>query len=108
MNDRSTLLLSAHENDVSTFMPHYSIESFKLDPDMNGSSFATVVLRIRGPIHVDIPVYTLRGYTLHSSQWIDQIDFLIPTEVCIKLNIMRPTDFSAMNYSYNAEGEVIP
>ena len=109
MNDCSALLLSAHGNDVSTFMPHYSIESLKLDPDMNGSSFAAEVLRTRGPIHVDMPVYTLRGYTLHSSQWIDQIEFPNPAEeYIIKLSIMRPTGFSAMSYSYSAEGEVIP
>jgi hypothetical protein len=82
---------------------------------------------------VGMPVYTLRGYSLRwqvaspdhtrnlsegdiplptlapASQWTNEIEFPIPAEeYIIKLSIMRPTGFSVINYSYNAEGEVIP
>lgn len=109
------------------------IDSLRLGPETGGHRIATVLLRTRGPIEVDMPVYTLRGYSLHwqvtspdhtrnlsegdiplpilspASQWTDEIEFPIPAEeYIIKLSIMRPTGFSVMNYSYNAEGEVIP
>jgi hypothetical protein len=82
---------------------------------------------------MDMSVYTLRGYSTHwqatspdhtwnlsegdiplpalapASQWTIEIEFLIPAEEYItKLSIMSPTDFSVINYSYNAKGEFIP
>lgn len=109
------------------------IDSLHLGPATGGHRIATVLLRTRGPIEVDMPVYTLRGYSLHwqvtspdhtrnfsegdiplpilapTAQWTDKIEFPVPAEeYIIKLSIMRPTGFSVMNYSYNADGEVIP
>jgi len=80
-----------------------------------------------------MPVYTLRGYSLHwvitspdhaqlfsdgdvplptlapASEWTGEIQFAIPDEEYVMiLSIMRPTGFSVMDYSYNSKGELIP
>jgi hypothetical protein len=75
---------------------------------------------------VDMPVYTLRGYSLHwqvtspdhtqifskgvvplptltpASDWTGEIEFSVPPEEYIfALSIMRPTGFSVMDYVYD-------
>jgi beta-glucuronidase len=110
-----------------------SIESFSFNPEQNGNRVARITVRTRGPIDVDMPVYTLRGYSLHwhvtspdhqqvfsegdvslptlapASQWSGEIEFAVPEkEYVVTLSIMRPTGFSVMDYSYNPEGEPIP
>ena len=110
-----------------------SIESLNLHSDTNSNSIATVVLRTRGPLNLDMPVYTLRGYSLHwqvtsldhaqkfsesdvplptlapTSEWTGEVEFPTPNEgYIITVSIMRPTGFSVMDYIYNAKGEVIP
>jgi beta-glucuronidase len=103
-----------------------SIESIKVNPAKNNHRVATVLLRTRGPIDVDMPVYTLRGYSLHwqvtspdhtqvfskgdvplptltpASDWTGEIEFSVPPEEYIfALSIMRPTGFSVMDYVYD-------
>ncbi len=110
-----------------------SIESFHFNAEENGHRVATILLHTRGPIDVDMPVYTLRGYSLHwqitspdhtqlfsegdvplptlapASEWTGELQFAIPDEEYVMiLSIMRPTGFSVMDYSYNSKGELIP
>ena len=110
-----------------------SIESFDLNPTTDGNRIATVSLATRGPIDVDMPVYTLRGYSLHwrvtspdrtrtfsegdiplpaivpASQWTGAMEFPAPAdEYIVMVSIMRPTGFSVMDRSYNSESELIP
>jgi len=102
------------------------IESINFKSHKNGQRLATVLLRTRGPIDVDMPVYTLRGYSLHwqvtspdhtqifsegdvplptlapASEWTGEIEFPIPAEqYIVALSIMRPTGFSVMDYVYD-------
>ena len=94
---------------------------------------ATVALHTRGPVDVDMPSYTIRGYSLHwavisvaantkslegdmllptlapASQWSGEIEFIAPTEeYMITLSIIRPTGYSVAERSYDAKGELIP
>jgi len=103
-----------------------SIASLQFDPEKNGHRLATILLHTRGPIEVDMPVYTLRGYSLHwqvtspdrtqifsqgdvplptllpASEWTGEIEFPVPAdEYIFVLSIMRPTGFSVMDYVYN-------
>ena len=109
------------------------IESIRLHPETNGSRIAVINIRSRGPIDVDMPVYTLRAYSLHwqitssdgtkifsegdvslpklapASEWTGQIEFPVPREeYVLTISIMRPTGFSVMDYTYDLKGEVIP
>ena len=102
------------------------IESINFKSDKNGQRLATVLLRTRGPIDVDMPVYTLRGYSLHwqvtspdhtqifsegdvplptlapASEWTGEIEIPIPAEeYIVVVSIMRPTGFSVMDYVYD-------
>jgi hypothetical protein len=94
---------------------------------------ATVTLHTRGPIDVDIPAYTLRGYTLHwevtspdgsakfsegnvslpnlvpTSQWSGKIFLAISaTDYIVTVSVIRPTGFSATEHSYDSQGRQIP
>jgi len=94
---------------------------------------ATVLLHTRGPVDVDMPSYTIRGYSLYwavtsldsstkfsegdihlptltpASQWSGEIEFTAPTEeYIIIVSIIRPTGYSVIERSYDAKGELIP
>jgi hypothetical protein len=109
------------------------IDSFTLSPIANGKRIATVALHTRGPVEVDMPSYTLRGYSLYwevisphgskkfsedevllpmlapASQWSGEIEFTLPEEeYIIKISIMRPTGFSVIENSFDAKGKLIP
>jgi hypothetical protein len=84
-------------------------------------------------VEVDMPAYTLRGYTLHwaltsldgstkfsegdvplptlapASQWSGEISFTVPAaDYILTVSIIRPTGFSVTEVSYDAQGEQIP
>jgi beta-galactosidase/beta-glucuronidase len=109
------------------------IDSLSLSPTADGKRVALVGLHTRGPVDVDMPAYTLRGYSLHwavtsadastefsdgdiplptlvpASQWSGEIPFSQPSEEYrITLSIIRPTGYSVTERSYNRKGEVIP
>lgn len=109
------------------------IDSLSLSPVVDDQQTATILLHTRGPIEVDMPVYTLRGYTLHwavtspdgkavfsdgdvslptlppASQWSGDIPFLIPaTDYIVTVSIIRPTGFSVTDRSYNSQGDPVP
>jgi hypothetical protein len=109
------------------------IDSLTLSPMTESKRIATVVLRTRGPVDMDMPVYTLRGYSLHwavtspdgstkfsegdvplptlapALQWSGDIEYTVPTEeYIITVSIVRPTGYSVIERSYNAKGEPIP
>lgn len=109
------------------------IDSFSLSSMTEDKRVATVALHTRGPVDVDMPAYTLRGYALHwavtapdnstkfsegdillptlapASEWSGDLEFTEPTEeYIIALSIIRPTGFSVMERSYSAKGELIP
>ena len=102
-------------------------------PAVDGQRTATVALHTRGPIEVDMPVYTFRGYTLHwavtspdgstkfseggvslpmlapASQWSGEILLTVPaSDYIVTVSIIRPTGFNVTERSYNAQGEQIP
>ena len=109
------------------------IDALTLSPVVDGQSTATVTLHTRGPIDVDMPAYTLRGYVLHwavtspdgntkfsegkvalptlapASQWSGDIPFAIPaSDYIVTVSIFRPTGFSVIDRSYDSKGEQIP
>jgi len=102
-------------------------------PVVDGQRTATVALHTRGPVEVDMPAYTLRGYTLHwavttldgsskfsegdmflptlapASQWSGEILLTVPAaDYILTVSIIRPTGFSVTEVSYDAQGEQIP
>jgi hypothetical protein len=109
------------------------IDSVTLSPAADGQRTATVALHTRGPVDVEMPAYTLRGYTLHwtmtspngtsalsegdvslpvlapGTQWSGEIALTVPTEnYILTLSIIRPTGFSVTEHSYDAQGELVP
>jgi beta-glucuronidase len=109
------------------------IDSVTFSSVMGGKRIATVALHTRGPVDVDMPAYTLRGYTLHwsltstdgstifsegdmsmpvlapGSQWSSEITLTLPEEQYIfMVSIIRPTGFSVTEHSYDALGQLIP
>ena len=109
------------------------IDSLTLSPMADGERIATVALHTRGPVDVDMPAYTLRGYSLHwavtspddstkfsegdvplptlapASQWSGDIEYAAPTEeYIITVSIFRPTGYSVIERSYSTKGELIP
>ena len=108
------------------------IDSLTLSPLADGQRAATITLHTRGPIDVDMPSYTLRGYSLHwvvtstdgrtkfsegdiplptlapASQWSGDIEFTAPPEdYVITVSIIRSTGYSTIERSYSSEGELI-
>ncbi len=108
------------------------IDSLQLSSTTEGQSTAAVNLHTRGPVEVDMPAYTLREYSLHwavttpdgskifsegdldlptlapASEWLGDILFNIPAEKYIlTLRVMRPTGYSVIEHSYDAEGKLI-
>jgi beta-glucuronidase len=94
---------------------------------------AAVSLHTRGPVDVDMPAYTLRGYTLHwavtspkgdktfssgdislpvlapGSKWSGEITWTVPAEdYVITISIVRPTGFSVTEQTHDATGASVP
>jgi beta-glucuronidase len=109
------------------------IDSMAFSPVADGQRTATVSLHTRGPVDVDMPAYTLRGYTLHwamtsphgdstfsendvslpmlapGTQWSGKIALTVPTvDYILTIKIVRPTGFSVTEHTYNAQGELVP
>ena len=109
------------------------IESVIFSPISGDSRSAIVALRTRGPVEVDMPAYTLRGYRLHwavtspdgetvfsegdvslptlepGSQWSGQVEWTVPrAEYVLTVRVVRPTGFTAIERTYDAQGERLP
>jgi beta-glucuronidase len=109
------------------------IDSLTLSPATDGQRTATISLHTRGPIDGDMPVYTLRGYTLHwevtsldsktlfsqgdvslptlapTTPWTGEFKFSVPSQAySIAVSIFRPTGFSITNRSFDAQGGQLP
>lgn len=109
------------------------IDSLTLSPVTNGQRIITIELHSRGPIDVDMPVYTLREYTLRwavtsadgstqiaegdvplptmlpASEWSGNIQFTVPSEeYIVTVRIMRPTGFNVIERTIDARGEQVP
>jgi beta-galactosidase/beta-glucuronidase len=108
------------------------IDSVTLSTVADSQRSATVALHTRGPVDVDMPAYTLRGYTLHwavtspnddstfsagdvslpvlapGTQWSGEITWTVPAEDYIfTASIVRPTGFSVTEQSFDALGQLI-
>ena len=109
------------------------IDSLRLSAAANGQRTATITLHTRGPVDVDMPAYTLRGYTLRwtvtspdgSSQF-SEGNISMPTmapgtywsgdgtvavpggNYIITISIIRPTGFSVTDHSYDSKGNLLP
>jgi len=109
------------------------IDSLALSPVVDGQRTVTIRLHTRGPIEVDMPAYTLRGYTLHwavtspdvitkfsegdislptlppASQWSGEIPLDVPAvDYVVTVSIIRPTGFNVIEHSIDEKGEQIP
>jgi beta-galactosidase/beta-glucuronidase len=108
------------------------VDAVTLSPVINGQRTATVALRTRGPVDVDLPVYTLRGYTLHwaltspdgasefsgsdvslptlvpGTSWSGKIALTVPREnYILTIDLVRPTGFNVIERSYDAQGQLV-
>ena len=108
------------------------IDSFTLSALVDGQRRGTITLHARGPIEVDLPAYTLRGYILRwrvasldgsttfsenditlptltpAARWSGDIMMVIPDgSYIITISIIRPTGFSVTDRSYDSEGNLI-
>ena len=109
------------------------IDSLSNSSVTDGQRKSTIVLHTRGPIETDMPVYTLRGYSLHwevtsldgnqrysegiislpslapASKWSGEVIFTVaPSDYVVNISIIRPTGFSVINRTYNSEGILMP
>lgn len=109
------------------------IDSVTLPSASGGERSATVVLHTRGPVDVDMPAYTLRGYSLHwvvtspdgvtefsvgevalptltpGRAWSGDVKWAVPqADYVLTVSIVRPTGFTVLERSYNSQGELIP
>jgi beta-glucuronidase len=109
------------------------IDSLTLSPAAGSQRTGKVVLHTRGPVDVDMPAYTLRGYTLHwavtspdgstkftegdvslptltpGTQWLGDITVTMPgKKYIVTVSIIRPTGYSVTDRSYDSEGKLIP
>jgi hypothetical protein len=108
------------------------IDSLNISSEVDGNRIATVVLHTRGRIDLDMPVYTLRDYSLQwavtspdgsfkfsegqiplptlspDSEWSGEIEFAAPAEeYIIMVSIIRPTGYIVIERSYSSDGEPI-
>jgi beta-galactosidase/beta-glucuronidase len=108
------------------------IDSVTFSPEANGKRTARVALHTRGPVDVDMPVYTLRGYALQwtviskdsnaifaegdvympiltpGSHWASKVTLAVPEEPYIfTVSIVRPTGFSVTEQSFDALGQLL-
>jgi hypothetical protein len=109
------------------------IDSVALSPVKGGQRTVTVTLHTRGPVDVDMPAYTLRGYTLHwvitspagdttfsegdvslpvlapGTHWSGGVALTLPDrDYVLKVRIVRPTGFSVTERTYDAQGKLVP
>jgi beta-glucuronidase len=109
------------------------LDAVTLSTATAGKRMATVALHTRGPVDVDMPAYTLRGYALHwaltspdsastfgvgdvalpvlapGTQWSGDITLPVPDEdYILTLSIVRPTGFSVTEHSFDAHGQLMP
>jgi hypothetical protein len=109
------------------------IDSLKLSPLADGQQTVTVALHARGPVDVDMPAYTLRGYSLHwavtspdggtefsdgqvllptlapGTKWSGNIMIKAPAgKYILSVSIIRPTGYSVTDHSYDSKGNPIP
>ncbi|HEX7394428.1 MAG TPA: glycoside hydrolase family 2 TIM barrel-domain containing protein [Anaerolineaceae bacterium] len=109
------------------------IDSLILSPAADGQRTATVTVHTRGPVEVEMPAYTLRGYTLHwavtssdsskkfsegdvslptlapAAKWSGDMPLTIPAaDYIVTVSIIRPTGFPVTERSFDAQGEPIP
>jgi hypothetical protein len=116
---------------IDTLREQYSpIREISVDLIEEGK--ISVELLTRGPIEQDMPVYTLRGYSLAweivstgdglvlshgqidlpdlapADSWAGEIEFGIPMdEYAIALKVLRPTGFAVWEQKLSRQGEVI-
>jgi beta-galactosidase/beta-glucuronidase len=108
------------------------IDSLTLSRQDDGKSTAKVSLHTRGPVDVDMPAYTLRGYSLQwtltspdgskefsegamalpllapASEWSGDIVFDLPgEEYIVTLKIMRPTGYAVIERSYDSDSRLL-
>jgi beta-glucuronidase len=108
------------------------IDSVRLSSVSDGRLRATVALRTRGPVEVDMPAYILRGYRLHwwlaspegdatydgghvplptlipGAVWSGEVEWLAPArDYTVHLSIVRPTGFSVIERSYDTQGNLL-
>jgi beta-glucuronidase len=132
-------LVDSHRNkrgSWSLLRDEYSpalIDMVILSPMVDGRQTLTVRFHTRGPIEVDMPAYTLFGYTLNwvvtspdgrsifsegdaalptlppGSQWSGEIQLSVPEDdYIVTVSISRPTDFPVTERSLDAQGVQIP
>jgi arabinogalactan endo-1,4-beta-galactosidase len=100
------------------------IDAVTLSPVANNQITATVKLHTRGPVDVELPAYTLRGYQLHwavtspdgaakfsegdvplptlapGAPWSGEIGLSIPqADYILTIDLMRPTGFSVTGWT---------
>jgi beta-glucuronidase len=105
-------------------------ESVIVAPASGDSRRASVRLRTRGPLLAEMPVYTLRGYTLHwavssrqegkvfssgdvplptlspDTRWSGEVTWPAPpADYILTLRIVRSTGFPVIECSYDAQGQ---
>jgi beta-glucuronidase len=108
------------------------LDSVTFSAASEGSQSAVVILQARGPVEMDMPVYTLRGYTLHwlamspdgyetisegdiplptlapEEMWSGEVTWDVPNaDYVITLSIVRPTGFSVIDRTYDSQGELV-
>lgn len=109
------------------------LEAVISSPASGGKQQATLNLRTRGPVEVDMPAYTLRGYKLHwavtspqgdvtlaqgdlslptlapGATWSGRVEWAVPeVEYVLTVRIVRPTGFTVLERSYTGRGEARP
>jgi len=109
------------------------LDSVVFSPVTNHQRTAAVVLHARGPVDVEMPAYTLRGYSLHwattspggdstfsagdvflpvlapGAKWSGEIAWPVPAQdYILTISIVRPTGFSVTIRSYDANGALVP
>jgi hypothetical protein len=109
------------------------IDSLTFSTETAGQRTAKVAFHARGPVELDMPAYTLRGYSLHwavtspdgsmefskgyvsmpvmnpGTQWSGDITVGVPVDkYIISVSIVRPTGYTVTNRSYDPEGNLIP
>jgi beta-glucuronidase len=107
------------------------IDSVIFSDGAGGEQKGTINIRSRGPVDVDMPAYTLRGYSLNSKLispdgsevffeggtllpelapgeiWSGEIIWELPdTEFLVVISISRPTGFSVWEGIYDQHGEL--
>ena len=108
------------------------IDSVTFSPTPGDRRSATVSLHTRGPVEEDMPVYTLRGYSLHwtvtspegdkafsegdlplptlapAATWSGEVKWVVSdADYVLTVSVVRPTGFSVIERSYNSPGEVL-